>query len=604
MVTRLTGEKTLPPEMLQQLLVKSDGVPLFVEELTKTVLEAGLLRAAPDHYELAGPLLPFAIPSSLHDALMARLDRLAIVKSVAQLGATLGRQFSYALLRSVAQLDEAVLQLALGQLVHAELLYQQGVPPQATYLFKHALIQDAAYQSLLKSTRQQYHQHIAQVLAEHFPETAETQPELLAHHYTETGLTEQAIPYWQRAGQRALQRSANLEAIAYLTKGLEVLKTLPDSLERTWQELAVQTTLGPALIATQGLAATAVEHTYARARELCERVGQTPQLFRVLTGLGMFYLMRGELQTARELAEQIFSLAENVHDPVLRLLATTGLGSTLFLLGEFVAARAPLEQGMVLYDPQQHRAHAFLYGLDNGVSAFSHAAQALWILGYPDQALRRSDEALTLAQEQAHLFSRGLAMIMGADVHRLRRELPLAQARAEAVLTLSTEQGFPLWAARGTMMWGWALVAQGQGEEGIAHMRQGLAAYQATGAKRGLPSFLALLAEAYGNVGRAEAGLRVLTEALAIVRTTGERWGEAELYRLKGELLLLQATARGGSDKAPIDSSLVAETEVGATGCLPRRAEAETCFQEALTIARHQQAKSWELRTAMSLARL
>src|SRR5262245_36427071 len=211
MVAQLTGEKTLPPEMLQQLLVKTDGVPLFVEELTKTVLESGLLRAAPDHYELARPLPPLAIPSSLHDALMARLDRLATVKGVAQLGATLGRQFSYALLRAVTQLDETALQHALAQLVHAELLYQRGVPPQATYLFKHALIQDAAYQSLLKSTRQQYHQHIAQVLAEYFPETADTQPELLAQHYTEAGLTEQALPYWQRAGQRALGRSANLE---------------------------------------------------------------------------------------------------------------------------------------------------------------------------------------------------------------------------------------------------------------------------------------------------------------------------------------------------------------------------------------------------------
>jgi predicted ATPase len=497
------------------------------------------------------------------------------------------------------QLDQAV-----ARLVEADILRELPLPPRLTYVFKHALLQEAAYASLPLDRRQQVHGQVAQVLEGRFPETVATQPELLAQHYTAAGLSKQALPYWQQAGQRALQRSANLEAIAHLTKGLEVLKTLPDSLERIRQELDMQTTLGPALIATQGLAAAAVEHTYARARALCERVGPTPWLFRVLAGLGMFYLMRGELQTARELAEQILSLAESVHDPVFCLLATTGLGSTLFLLGEFVAARAHLEQGIVLYDPQQHRAHAFLYGLDNGVSAFSHTAQALWILGYPDQALRRSEEALTLAQGLAHLFSRVLAMIMGADVHRLRGDWPLAQARAEAVLTLSTEQGFSLWAARGTMVRGWALAAQGQGEEGIAHIRQGLAAYQATGARRGQPSYLALLAEAYGNVGRPEAGLCVLAEALAIVRTTGERWGEADLYRLKGELLLLQATARGGLDKAPIDSSLVAEAEVGATGCLPLRAEAEICFQQALTIARHQQAKSWELRAAMSLARL
>jgi predicted ATPase len=274
------------------------------------------------------------------------------------------------------------------------------------------------------------------------------------------------------------------------------------------------------------------------------------------------------------------------------------------MLGELVEARAYLEQAMVLYEPPQHRAHGFLYGLDHGVSAFSIAAQTLWILGYPDQALRRSEEARTLAQELAHLFSRVLALIMGADVHRLRGEWLLAQEQAEATLALSAEQGFSLWAARGTMVRGWALAVQGQGEEGIAHMHQGLAAYQATGAKRGQPYFLALLAEAYGNVGQAEAGLRVLAEALALVRTMGERWGEAELYRLKGELLLLQATARGGPDKVPTNESLGGEVEGEATGHLPLRAEAESCFQQALTMARHQQAKSWELRAAMSLARL
>jgi len=237
MVARLTGEKALPPEMLQQLLVKTDGVPLFVEELTKTVLESGLLQTSQDCYELAGTLPPLAIPTSLHDALMARLDRLSAAKGVAQLGATLGRQFPYALLRAVSQLDETTLQRALEQLVQAELLYQRGVPPQATYLFKHALIQDAAYQSLLKSTRQQYHQRTAQVLAEQLPETAETQPELVAHHYTEAGLTEQAIPYWQRAGQHASDRSAHLEAVRHFTKGIELLKALPETPECVQQSL-------------------------------------------------------------------------------------------------------------------------------------------------------------------------------------------------------------------------------------------------------------------------------------------------------------------------------------------------------------------------------
>ena len=328
-------------------MAKTDGVPLFVEELTKMVLESGLLQEREDRYELTGPLPPLAIPATLHDSLMARLDRLAAVKGLAQLGATLGREFSYALLQAVSPWDEATLQRGLQQLVEAEFLYQQGLPPQATYLFKHALIQDAAYQSLLRSTRQQYHQRIAQVLEARFPEVCETQPELLAHHYTEAGLMAQAIPYWQRAGQRALQRSANLEAMAHLTKGLEVLATLPDTPERAQQELVLQTTLGPALIATKGYAAPEVLHAYARARELCQQVGETPQLFQVLRGLWYFYLIRVELQTARELGEQLLTLAQQVGDPALRLEAHYALGNTLNYLGEFAAAQAHFAQGML-----------------------------------------------------------------------------------------------------------------------------------------------------------------------------------------------------------------------------------------------------------------
>ena len=339
LVHGVTGGKPLPAEILAQIVAKTDGVPLFVEELTKTVLESGLLREVEGAYELAGPLPPLAIPTTLQDSLMARLDRLATVKAVAQLGATIGRQFGYELLQAVSPLDDAALQQHLRQLVEAELLYQRGVPPQATYLFKHALIQDAAYQSLLKSTRQQYHQRIAQVLAERFPETAETQPELLAHHYTEAGLAEQAIPYWQQAGQRASLRSANLEAINHLTKGLDVLTTLPDSPERLQHELDLQITLGQALTVTKGFAAPEVGHTYARARELCQQVEETPQLFPVLRGLWNFYLLRGELRTARELAEQLLSLAQRTHDPALLQQAHSALAGALVHLGEFSATQ-------------------------------------------------------------------------------------------------------------------------------------------------------------------------------------------------------------------------------------------------------------------------
>src|SRR5438093_6487639 len=269
---RVAHGKALPPEVVAQVVAKTDGVPLFVEELTKMVLESGLLQETQGHYALTGPLPPLAIPATLHDSLMARLDRLATVKGLAQLGATLGREFSYALLQAVAPWDEGTLQRGLQQLVEAEFLYQQGLPPQATYLFKHALIQDAAYQSLLRSTRQQHHQHIAQVLEARFPDICETQPELLAHHYTEAGVMAQAVPYWQRAGQRAIERSANLEAVAHLTRGLELLAILPDTPQRAQQELYLQTTLGPALMATKGYSSPEMLQAYARARELCQQV--------------------------------------------------------------------------------------------------------------------------------------------------------------------------------------------------------------------------------------------------------------------------------------------------------------------------------------------
>jgi predicted ATPase len=378
MIRQVTHGKALPPEVIEQIVAKTDGVPLFLEELTKMVLESGLLQEGDDRYALTGSLPPLAIPTTLHDSLMARLDRLATVKALAQLGATVGREFSYALLQAVAPWNEETVQQGLHQLVEAEFLYQRGLPPQATYTFKHALIQDVAYQSLLRSTRQYYHQRIAQVLEARFPKTVETQPELLAQHYTEAGLMTQAIPYWQRAGQRAIQRSAHLEAIGHLTKGLEVLATLPESAERTQQELLLQTTLGPALMITKGFAAPEVEQAYARARALCQQVGETPQGFSVLRGLWQFYNGRGAYQTARELGEQCLQLAQQGHDTARLLEAHHTLWTTQLLLGELPLARAHLEQGLALYDPQQHRALAFLYGHDPGVCCRGVAALWKW----------------------------------------------------------------------------------------------------------------------------------------------------------------------------------------------------------------------------------
>ena len=328
MIGRVAHSKALPPEVVEQVVSKTDGVPLFVEELTKMVLESGLLQEREDRYELTSPLPPLAIPTTLHDSLMARLDRLATVKSLAQLGATLGREFSYELLQAVSPWDEGTLRHGLQQLVEAEFLYQQGLPPQATYLFKHALIQDTAYQSLLRSTRQQYHQQIAQVLEAQFPASVETQPELVAQHYTAAGCAEQAVPYWYRAGQHASDRSANLEAISHFTTGIELLKTLPETPEHTQHALTLYIGLGAALQVTKGQAAPEVEHAYIQARALCQQVGETPQLVPVLLGLYRFYLVQSQLHTAREIGETLLRLARHDDDPALVVLAHYALGAT------------------------------------------------------------------------------------------------------------------------------------------------------------------------------------------------------------------------------------------------------------------------------------
>src|SRR5262249_41325753 len=327
-----------------------------------------------ERYELTGPLPPLAIPTTLHDSLMARLDLLAAVKALAQLGATLGREFSYELLQAVSPWGEETLQQGAHQEVEAEFLSQQGLPPQATYIFKHALVQDAAYASLLKSTRQQYHQQVAQMLEARFPDTVATEPELVAHHYTAAGCSAQAVGYWQKAGQRAMQRSANVEAIAHLRQGIALLATLPDTPARLQAELTFQATRGPALMATRGYATPEVAATYHRARELCQQAGDTSELFPVLWGLFLLYQGRAEHETAREFGEQCLSLARRLDDPALLLEAHFALGLSRFYLGQLSQAHAHFEQGRRLYDPQQHHVLAFRYGnFDPGVACLAAA---------------------------------------------------------------------------------------------------------------------------------------------------------------------------------------------------------------------------------------
>ena len=509
---------------------------------------------------------------------MARLDRLGAAKAVAQLGAVLGREFAYAVLQALESLDEVTLQARLGELVTAELLYQRGRPPHATYRFKHALIQDAAYTSLLKSIRQQVHRQVAEVLEAQFPETVATQPELVAHHYTEAGLTEQAIPYWQQAGQQALQRSANPEAVQHLTTALELLASLPEPPARVQQELDLQLALGPALMTTRGIAAPEVEQTYARARALCTQVGDTPQLFSTLRGLWRFYYNQGALSTAQELVEQLMRLAQRAADPVPLREAHEALGMTLFFLGDFVAARTHLEQGIAHIDPVAQRDLLLRHGEVPGVRCLAYMASTLWCLGYPTQAVQRGQEALALAQVLAHPYSLVLAQHWAATLHYHRREVSAVQTLADTLLTLAAAQGFPQYVAYGTYWRGWVLAMQGEGEAGLALLRQGLAAVVSTGNELSRPRCLLLLAEATGHVGHVEDGLRLLAEALAAIEASGQGDLMARAYRLQGELLLRQS--------------------------IPDAPQAEACFQQALAIARRQQAKSWELRAAMSLSRL
>jgi predicted ATPase/class 3 adenylate cyclase len=587
LIARLANGKTLPVEVIEHIVSKTDGVPLFVEELTKMLLESTLLREEADHYALTGPLAAVTIPTTLYDSLMARLDRLPTVREVAQLGAVLGREFSYELLHALTPMEEATLQHGLTQLVDAELLYQRGRPPRARYLFKHTLIQDAAYASLLKSTRQQYHQQVAQLLEARLPEVVAAEPEILAHHYTEAGCHAQAVGYWQQAGTRALQRSANVEAIAHMQRGLTLLTTLPDTPQRTQHELDFLTTLGPALMATKGYAAPEVVRAYTRARELCQQLGESPEHFLVLWNLFLFYLVRSEHQIAMELGEQCLQLAQRVQDVALLLEAHLAIGVSWLYRGDLALACTHLEHTIALYDPAQHHVLAYRYGsLDPGIMGFIQYALALWLRGYPEQARTHSATALSLAQQLTHPYTLARMLYLDTILYQWRRDAQAVRDQADAAITVATAEGFALMQASGPIMRGWAIVMQEHSTEGLVQIRQGLDMYRSIGAEFQRPHLLTLLAEASGLLGQPESGLAALEEALTLVEKTGERYYEAELHRQRGELLL-----RRQAKSHPAQDSL-------------EQHEAEVCFQHALDVARQQQAKSLELRAAMSLSRL
>jgi predicted ATPase/class 3 adenylate cyclase len=575
-VEQVTSGKELPPEVLNKILARTDGVPLFVEELTKTVLEGGLLRDAGDRYELIGPLPPLAIPSSLKDSLMARLDRLAPVKEVAQTAAVIGREFPYKLLAAASPLPEGQLSAALERLEASELIFRRGAPPDATYTFKHALVQDAAYQTLLRSRLQQLHVRIAEVLRQHFPDTEEAEPEILAHHFTEGGLVTEAIDYWRKAGQRAMARSALPEAIAHLSKGLELVQALDDTPVEQRQELGLQLALASAFVAAQGVSAPQVGAAYARARELCDQLGDVPQWFAVRYGQCIFHLYRAELNQSRESAEDLLRAAKLHDNDDLWFFAHRAMGVAALPRGDFEAARQHLQEALALYDRERHRVPAFVYAFDPQVVCLDYLSRTLVALGDLDRALQCHEQALTEARERRHHSTLAMPLFFGSMIYQLLGEREAARERADELVALTKEQGLRFWWAGGLVIQGWVIAEQGSVEAGIGQMREGIEAWRATGAECFVPYFLALLAETHAKAGRCDEALASLSQALDRVQQTEERWLEAEHHRQKGELLL----RRGERDLAAAGS----------------------CLTRALDVARSQRARFWELRAARSLA--
>jgi len=576
LVGQIAGGKALPDDVVAEIVDRTDGVPLFVEELTKSILESGLLREDRDRYVLDRALPPFAIPTSLHDSLMARLDRLASVRLVAQIGAAIGREFSYALLHTVSRLPEDELQTALARLVASELVFQRGTPPEAVYTFKHALVQDAAHGSVLRSSRQQLHAQIAEALETRSPELMDSQPELFAQHYAEAGLVEKSVACWGRAGHRSIARAAIVEAAAQFQKGLDQLALLPDSSERQRQELKFLIASGAVLRLVKGQAAPELGRAYARARELWEQLGSPSEFLQVPYGLSRYHAYRGELDLALRLDEDLLRLSRQRSDSAELVLGHLSSGRTLVFIGRFASSRLHLEEVLALYDPTSHHSLVHQTGILPQVISQAWLGKALFCLGFPERSLARSNAAIAEARRLAHVPSLNDSLSIATRLLSLVGDDAALGERADQLVSVATEQGFPLSRALGEIYRGWVKVKNGELTEGMTLLRSGSTAYRAGGAELNIPHYFDLLAAAHEIAGQVEEGLALLDDALQIVERTGERWLAAELNRHKGQLLLRQGNFEG----------------------------AEELYRKALSIAQEQEAKLWELRAAASLARL
>jgi class 3 adenylate cyclase/predicted ATPase len=577
LVAQIAGGKALPVEVAEQIADRTDGVPLFIEELTKSVLESGLLREETDRWVLDGALPPFAIPTSLHDSLLARLDRWASVRMVAQIGAAIGRQFPYRLLRAVSNVPEDELQHSLARLVASELVSQRGTPPDAIYSFKHALVQDAAHGSLLRSARQQLHAKIAEALEAQSPELMDTQPELFAQHYAEAGLVEKSVACWSKAGHSSAARSAMAEAAAQFQRGLDVLALLPDAPEHQRQKLEFCSALGAALMAAKGYAAAETGSTYARARGLWERLGSPSEFLRIPYVQSLYHAVRGELDLAQRLDEDLLHLSQQSKNSAGLVLGHASAGRNLMFTGWFASSRSHLEEAIALYDPNSHRDTLVRQaGFHPHVNSAGHLGVVLFCLGYPDQAIAQSSAAIAEARRLAHPPSLASSLALGSRLLSLAENSAVLTERVDQLAMVTAEQGLPHWRSQGTIFRGWVKVKNGDIAEGMSLLRDGSAAYRATGAEVWMPYHLALLARACEIVGQINDAATLLDDALQIVERTGERWFAAELNRHKGRLLLRQGHAEA----------------------------ADELYRKALGIAREQEAKLWELRASVILARL
>ncbi|MGB8584428.1 MAG: AAA family ATPase, partial [Pseudolabrys sp.] len=585
MIDRIVGNRLLSASIREDIIERSDGIPLFVEEITRAVLEAGGETAA-ERAIAAVPSPALTVPASLYASLMARLDRLGgPAKELAQIAAAIGREFSHALLAAVVSQPEAELRSALDRLIAAGLLFRRGMPPHVTYLFKHALVQDAAYGTLLREPRRTLHARIAETIESEFAESAESRPELLARHWTEAGLIEKAASLWGKAGQRSLARSALAEAAEQLTRALDQIATLPGTPVVRGEQIKLQVALVNALMHVKGYAAPEPKAAAEQARQYIERaeaLGESPEdpllLFSVLYGVWAANYVAFDGDVTRDLASQFMALAEKQGQTVPLMIGHRLMGNSLTITGDIAKGRAHYNQAFALYDPATHRTLATRFGQDVGVSTLVYRALAGWMLGYPEAALADADHALEDARDSGHAGTLMYAQFHTSLTNVLCAKYAAANAQSNEVVRLADEKGAALWKALGTMQNGCVLALSGKASEAIQMITSGISMYRSTGSKVYLPIFLSHLSRTYTELGQFDQAWRCIGEAMTAVETTKERWYEAEIHRVTGEIAL----------KLP---------QLGSS-------QAETYFERALNVARVQQAKSWELRAAMSMVRL